>query len=90
MTEFICFNRYDLTGAYDVSFYFAGGFIIVSGALLTILPILGKYRKYQQRKEEIQNVESGEVRIIVVSFLFEIKKPLNLLLLQKNANGVCV
>lgn len=66
----IIFNRYDLTGAYDVSFYLAGGFIIVSGALLTVLPILGKYRKYQQRKE-LENVESGEVQITVVSFLFE-------------------
>lgn len=59
---------YDLTGTYDLSFYLAGGFIIVSGVLLTILPILGRYRKYQRRKES-QNVESGEVHIAVVSCL---------------------
>lgn len=61
---------YDLTGTYDISFYFAGGFIIVSGVLLMILPILGRYRKYQQRKES-RNVDCGEVKIAVVSLNIE-------------------
>ena len=60
---------YDLTGAYDISFYLAGGFIIVSGALLFVLPALGGYRKYQQRKES-KVVENGEIKIVVVSFAF--------------------
>lgn len=42
---------YDLTGNYDLSFFFAGAFIIVSGTLLMILPLLNRYRKYQRRKE---------------------------------------
>lgn len=57
---------YDLTGTYDLSFLLAGAFIILSGALLMILPILGRYRKYQKRKDS-QNVESEEEKITVVS-----------------------
>jgi hypothetical protein len=40
----------DFTGSYNLSFFLAGGFIVVSGALLMILPILNRYRKYQSRK----------------------------------------
>lgn len=58
---------YDLTGTYDLSFYLAGGFIIVSGALLMILPAMGGYRRYQRRKESKISVENGEVKKIVVS-----------------------
>lgn len=57
---------YDLTGTYDLSFFLAGGFIIVSGCLLMILPALGGYRRYQKRKES-QNIEGGEVKNVVVS-----------------------
>lgn len=60
---------YDLTGTYDLSFLLAGAFIIVSGALLLILPILGSYRRYQKRKES-RNVESGDVETVVVSLKF--------------------
>lgn len=58
---------YDYTGTYDLSFYFAGGFIILSGALLMILPAMGGYRRYQKRKESKISVENGEVIKIVVS-----------------------
>lgn len=51
---------YDWTGTYDLSFYLAGGFIIVSGALLLILPIVGGFRRYQKRKES-KIIESSEV-----------------------------
>ncbi|ETN61667.1 monocarboxylate transporter [Anopheles darlingi] len=36
---------YDLTGSYDLSFYLAGFFIVISGALLMVLPVLTKVRK---------------------------------------------
>lgn len=82
---------YDLTGTYDLSFYLAGGFIIVSGVLLTVLPSLAKYRKYQKRKES-QIVESGEVKIAVVSCSkIELENIVNNFCFQKNAAiGVCV
>ncbi|XP_035781894.1 LOW QUALITY PROTEIN: uncharacterized protein LOC118461093 [Anopheles albimanus] len=35
----------DLTESYDLSFYLAGFFIVISGALLMILPVLTKVRK---------------------------------------------
>ncbi|CRK99823.1 CLUMA_CG013131, isoform A [Clunio marinus] len=70
---------YDLTGTYDLSFYLAGGFIVVSGALLMILPILGRFRKYQRRKES-QNSESEEVRSEVKNTRTE----------NGTANGICV
>lgn len=57
---------YDLTGTYDLSFYLAGGFIIVSGILLMILPILGHYRKYQRRRES-RFLNNAEVKNVMVS-----------------------
>lgn len=57
---------YDVTGAYDLSFYLAGGFIIISGVLLMILPILTHYRKYQKRRES-RNLNQAEVKNVVVS-----------------------
>lgn len=42
---------YDLTGTYDLSFFLAGGFIILSGVLLMILPAVGRYKKHHRRKE---------------------------------------
>lgn len=54
---------YDYTGAYDLSFYLAGGFIIISGALLLILPILNRYKKYQRRKESnAEVITNGDVK----------------------------
>lgn len=44
---------YDELGSYDVSFYFAGFYIAISGMLLIILPITNKFKKYRKlyRKE---------------------------------------
>jgi MFS family permease len=54
---------YDYTGAYDLSFYLAGGFIVVSGALLLILPIVSRYKKYQRRKEsKAEVIKNGDVK----------------------------
>lgn len=36
---------YDITGTYDLSFYLAGLFIALSGALLLVMPLIGLYRK---------------------------------------------
>ncbi|KAG7189710.1 hypothetical protein KM043_017378 [Ampulex compressa] len=45
---------YDITGSYDLSFYLAGFFIALSGALLLVMPLISLYRKYRHggRKEE--------------------------------------
>lgn len=58
---------YDVTGSYDLSFYLAGGFIVLSGCLLMILPILGRYKKYQKRRES-RNLNNADVKNVVVSF----------------------
>lgn len=62
---------YDYTGAYNLSFYLAGGFIILSGALLFILPILNRYKKYQRRKEsKIEVITNGDLKEVKNIFLF--------------------
>ncbi|XP_076759668.1 monocarboxylate transporter 9 isoform X2 [Xylocopa sonorina] len=45
---------YDITGTYDLSFYLAGFFIALSGALLLAMPLISLYRKCLNgsRKEE--------------------------------------
>lgn len=45
---------YDITGTYDLSFYLAGFFIALSGALLLAMPLISFYRKclHGSRKEE--------------------------------------
>ncbi|CAK9833401.1 Monocarboxylate transporter 5 [Anthophora retusa] len=47
---------YDITGSYDLSFYLAGFFIAISGALLLPMPLISLYRKYSNgsRKEETE------------------------------------
>lgn len=86
---------YDLTGTYDLSFYLAGGFIIVSGALLMILPILNRYRKYQKRKDS-RNEENGEIKVPVVSLSggkFFKNKPLKVIFVSEGIfyeRGLCV
>ncbi|KOC60127.1 Monocarboxylate transporter 12 [Habropoda laboriosa] len=47
---------YDITGSYDLSFYLAGFFIALSGALLLPMPLISLYRKYSNgsRKEETE------------------------------------
>lgn len=44
---------YDITGTYDLSFYLAGLFIALSGALLLVMPLLGLYRKFQNESRGI-------------------------------------
>ncbi|XP_039290550.1 uncharacterized protein LOC111047355 [Nilaparvata lugens] len=39
---------YDITGSYNLSFYLAGIFIALSGALLVVLPIVEKFRRWRQ------------------------------------------
>lgn len=70
---------YDYTGTYNLSFLLAGGFIVVSGALLLILPILSRYRKYQRRKESkisdiITNGDINEVKNIILCENFKFLK----------------
>lgn len=51
---------YDYTGDYNLSFFLAGGFIILSGVLLFILPVVSRYKKYQRRKESKADVITSE------------------------------
>ncbi|XP_013199546.1 monocarboxylate transporter 3 [Amyelois transitella] len=59
---------YDMTESYDLSFYLAGVFIGLSGLTLLVLPVYGRARKYNQRKNkpvvdiEEQKVGNGEVK----------------------------
>lgn len=45
----------DVTGNYDLAFYISGFFIVVSGALMFILPVQGRLQKYQnvQRQKKL-------------------------------------
>lgn len=36
----------DVTGNYDLAFYLSGVFIAVSGTLMLVLPVHGRYKKY--------------------------------------------
>ncbi|XP_055601952.1 uncharacterized protein LOC129750864 [Uranotaenia lowii] len=40
----------DITEDYNLAFYLAGVFIAISGALLLVLPAIGQYKKYHQRR----------------------------------------
>ncbi|KAK2588248.1 hypothetical protein KPH14_004278 [Odynerus spinipes] len=52
---------YDITGTYDLSFYLAGFFIALSGALLLVMPLFGLYRKFRPgSKEEVANKDFAE------------------------------
>lgn len=57
----------DITGNYDLSFFLAGGFIILSGALLMILPILKRYKKFQRRRKEskAEVISNGDVHEVI-------------------------
>lgn len=46
---------YDVTGTYDMSFYFAGFFIAVSGLLMVVIPITNKYKSFICKDEESLN-----------------------------------
>lgn len=54
----------DVTGDYNLSFYAAGIFIVLSGILLMVLPGVDKYKKYKalsQRPNDSATLESGDV-----------------------------
>lgn len=56
----------DLTGTYDLSFYAAGLFIVLSGILLMVLPAVDKYKKYKalsQRPNDSAVLENGDVKV---------------------------
>uniref|UniRef100_A0A8D8ISM4 Monocarboxylate transporter 12 n=2 Tax=Culex pipiens TaxID=7175 RepID=A0A8D8ISM4_CULPI len=44
----------DMTENYNLSFYLAGLFIALSGLLLFVLPAIGKYKKFNQRRTSKQ------------------------------------
>ncbi|XP_072766667.1 monocarboxylate transporter 9 [Anoplolepis gracilipes] len=48
---------YDITGTYDLSFYLAGLFIALSGALLLVMPLISLYRKYRGNESEEGTVD---------------------------------
>lgn len=53
---------YDITQTYDLSFYLAGFFIVISGLMLLILPAIGKYKRYKALKiQDSGNNEKGNV-----------------------------
>lgn len=66
---------YDLTGTYDLSFFLSGGFIVVSGLLLVVLPIVSHYRKFKKRKNSRMNAVDAENDTLreLVSKHFEIQ-----------------
>lgn len=54
----------DVTGDYNLSFYAAGIFIVLSGILLMVLPGVDKYKKYKalsQRPNDSVTLENGDV-----------------------------
>lgn len=54
----------DVTGDYNLSFYAAGIFIVLSGILLMVLPGVDKYKKYKalsQRPNDSVTLENGNV-----------------------------
>lgn len=50
---------YDITGTYNLSFYLAGLFIAMSGALLVILPATKRYRKFQSLQRQASGGTNG-------------------------------
>lgn len=56
---------YDLTGTYDLSFFLSGGFIVISGLLLIILPIISHYKKYKSRKLSSYMADENSVQNMV-------------------------
>lgn len=48
---------YDITGTYDLSFYLAGLFIALSGALLLVMPLISLYRKCRGNESEEGTVD---------------------------------
>lgn len=82
---------YDYTNSYDLSFYVAGVFIILSGILLLVLPAMGKYKKYKavkkpfpqidvERNTKINNINiiGGKLPTIPVSIFLNLNVVINI------------
>ncbi|XP_053658725.1 uncharacterized protein LOC128707793 [Anopheles marshallii] len=50
----------DLTESYDLAFYLAGFFIVISGALLLVLPTITKVRKILEKRRRSSALASGD------------------------------
>ncbi|XP_031355587.1 uncharacterized protein LOC116179864 [Photinus pyralis] len=50
----------DVTGTYDLSFFLAGIFIILSGLMLLILPVTNKVKRYTLQRQESTSDNSNE------------------------------
>lgn len=50
----------DMTENYSLSFYLAGVFISLSGLLLLVLPAIGKYKKFNQRRTSKQKQQQQD------------------------------
>lgn len=86
---------YDYTSSYDLSFYVAGVFIILSGILLLVLPAMGKYKKYKavkkpfpqidvEKNAKINNINiiGGKLPTIPVSILLNLTVLINYFLIR--------
>uniref|UniRef100_A0A182RUC9 MFS domain-containing protein n=1 Tax=Anopheles funestus TaxID=62324 RepID=A0A182RUC9_ANOFN len=51
----------DLTESYDLAFYLAGFFIVISGALLLVLPTITKVRKILDKRRHSSTLASGDI-----------------------------
>ncbi|EDS33475.1 monocarboxylate transporter [Culex quinquefasciatus] len=51
----------DMTENYNLSFYLAGLFIALSGLLLFVLPAIGKYKKFNQRRTSKQKQQQQQL-----------------------------
>lgn len=49
-----------MTENYNLSFYLAGLFIALSGLLLFVLPAIGKYKKFNQRRTSKQKQQQQQ------------------------------
>uniref|UniRef100_A0A182N4D7 Major facilitator superfamily (MFS) profile domain-containing protein n=1 Tax=Anopheles dirus TaxID=7168 RepID=A0A182N4D7_9DIPT len=50
----------DLTESYDLAFYLAGFFIVISGALLLVLPAISKVRKILEKRRRSSALANGD------------------------------
>uniref|UniRef100_A0A182P621 Major facilitator superfamily (MFS) profile domain-containing protein n=1 Tax=Anopheles epiroticus TaxID=199890 RepID=A0A182P621_9DIPT len=50
----------DLTESYDLAFYLAGFFIVISGALLLVLPTISKVRKIVEKRRRSSALANGD------------------------------
>lgn len=59
-----CFSGWlcDQTNDYNLSFYLAGLFIVLSGVLLIIVPLMNRYKRFMRQTSEqsSSSIENGE------------------------------